>query len=53
MISEIKNILPVAMRTGRVALKTLLHGKPWLSITENIRLFDIVHKYIAKTGRNP
>lgn len=53
MINEGMAILPSINRTGRIPLKTLLHGSDKLPYPDNVKLFDIIHTYIRKSGRNP
>ncbi len=53
LITKIKAILPTPIRANRIPLNILLHGKKETSYTENTRLFDIIHTYIKKSGRNP
>ena len=54
MITKINDILlPTVNRPGTALLNILLHGKKELSHNENIKLFDVVHSYIRKSGRNP
>ena len=53
MITRIRDILPTANRAGRIPLSILLHGKNELSYNENIEIFDIVHSFIRRSGRNP
>ncbi len=55
MLNKVKAILPGPnrIRMNRVPLHVLLNGKRELSYIDNTRIFDIVHTYIRKTGRNP
>ncbi len=53
MVTGISDILPTANRAGRISLNILLHGKRELSHNDNTKLFDIVHSYIRRSGRNP
>ncbi len=55
LITKAKAILTGPNRSdrNRIPLNTLLHGKKELPYSENVKLFEIIHSYIRKTGRNP
>ncbi len=53
MLQKIKRILHANNVKNRITLELLLHGSKKLSYHQNIFIFDAVHSFIRKSGRNP
>ncbi len=53
MLQGINRILETNRVTNKITLQLLLHGTDKLSLILNKKIFDAVHSFIRKSGRNP
>ena len=53
MLQKISRILQTNQINNKITLDLILHGSKKLSYTLNTKLFEAVHCFIRKSGRNP
>ncbi len=53
LLNSVEELLITNNLNQRITLKLLLHGHNRLSYKDNCKIFDCVHSFIRKSGRNP
>ena len=53
MLLKINRILQTNRMNNKITLDLILHGSEKLSYTQNTHLFNAIHSFIRKSGRNP
>ncbi len=53
MLQKINRVLQINHVKNKITLDMLLHGSNKLSYTLNTQIFEAVHSFIRKSGRNP